>query len=113
VKGLVEGMQVPVDFVTGRQVGKGVIEKGSVLRRGEGFDVEEGLEERRAESAGGAKQGAQPGAEVFVGEVGTQERSGFGWEAMFHVFQKTDQDIALDAGEEWKDGEELQIFHSG
>jgi hypothetical protein len=108
VEGLVEGGQVLVDFIAARQMGKSVIEEGLVFRRGEGFDVAEGLEERSTESAGGTEQGGQAGAELFVGNVGAQKRSGFRWEAGFHVFEKADQKASIDKGEEARVGEEVK-----
>jgi hypothetical protein len=110
VKGLVEGMEVTVDVV-GRGMGEGLFEEGAVFGRREGFDVDEGLEERSGKAGGRAEQGGQAGAELFVGKVGAQKRGGFGRETVFHVLQKTDQDMALDAGEERRVGEELQMIH--
>ena len=111
MKGLVEGMQVAVDAVGG-WVGEGLIEEGVVFGRGESFDFDECLEERRAKAGGRAEKSGQTGAEFFVGKIGAQENRGFGRETVLHVFQKADQDIALDAGEEVRVGEELQLIHS-
>jgi hypothetical protein len=111
VKGLVEGMEVTVDFIPGRKMGEGLVEEGTVFGRGEGFDVDEGLEERSAKAAGRTEQGGQTGTEVFVGKIGAQEGQGFRWKILFHVLQKADQDMALNAGDEAKVGEELQMIH--
>jgi hypothetical protein len=106
-----EGWEVPVDFIAGRQMGESVIEEGVVFRRGEGFDVAEGLAERSTEGGGRTQQCGQAGTELFVGNLGAKESGGFRSEATFHVFQEALQQVALDAGEELRVGEELKLTH--
>ena len=100
--------EVLVDIVAAGQMGEGIIEQGTVFGQSEGFDVPEGLEQRGAESVGGTELCGQAGTELFVGEASGEDVDGFRGEAVFHVFQETLQDVALDMAEECGVGEESQ-----
>jgi len=110
VEGLVERGEVLVDIVAAGQMVEGIVEQGTVFGQSEGFDVAEGLAQRGAESAGGAELGGQAGTELFVGEASGEDIGGFRWEAVFHVFQETLQDVAVDMGKECGVDEELEGF---
>jgi len=110
VKGLVQGREVLIDLVAGRQMGEGVLEEGLVLREGEGFDGDEGVEQRGAETAEGPELGGPGVTELFVVEVVVvgQEGGGRWGEEGFIVSEEADQGSAIGGAEEAGDGEEFK-----
>ncbi len=109
VKGLIEGREVAVDFKRGRQMGDSFFEERPVFRQGEGFNVEQGVEQASAETCGGFELGGPGAAPVFVVEarVSEEKRRGFRGEAIAVIFEEAGQVTAVEVAEAFGIREEL------
>ena len=72
-----------------------------VFGQGEGFDVQQSIEQARAETGGGFELGGPGGAPLLVigGRVGHQERGGFGWQAIPMFLEEAGQMGAVEVAE--------------
>ena len=104
---LVQGGAVGFEVVAGRESGAGLFEQGSVLRQGEGFDGDEGLEEWRAETVGGFEQGRPGGAVLVEVEVGVEESGGGRGQAVLVTFEQWGHGTAANLAEVARVREEL------
>jgi hypothetical protein len=55
VKGFVKGVAPALDFKAGRQMGQSLVTEGLVFGESKGFDIDEDLAERLAESVEGTE----------------------------------------------------------
>jgi hypothetical protein len=69
MKGLVQGGEVAIDLVSGRQMRESVSQDGSVFRERQKFNAVKGIEQRGAELIGGTELSGPGGTELFEAEA--------------------------------------------